>query len=321
MSEIIHGLSNAEYHHGEKWRDYISSSQLKLYAVSPKAYKYAMEHPQEQTDAMKFGSLFHDLMASLAEVKGDIPQDLVEKTVDYHTIVFEPPINEKTGKPYGAGTKVYNEAFESVKEEYPFAEIVSRQGQDALKGMLQSVLFNCGATSEQVRKLLKWTKATEVSYFYENEDGIKIKIRPDHLTKGYKLVDWKSCSLKSLDEDSIAKQIIQYRYDVSLSMYQYVLHEMEGKWCQPFLAFVSKIPPHESVICDMSEWCYSYDKEFDIVSPGVGAMEFSRLLKLHTDCVKANEWPGIEHTLSESDNKIMKPAVPYWFGRKYFEEE
>lgn len=72
MSEIIHDLSNEEYHdRNGKYRDYISSSLLKLYTKSPAAYKYALDHPQQETDAMCFGSLFHNLMASLAEHNGD----------------------------------------------------------------------------------------------------------------------------------------------------------------------------------------------------------------------------------------------------------
>ena len=320
MSEIIHGLSNDEYHDPNgKWGEYVSSTALKRYLISPRAYKYALTHPEAETDAMKFGSLFHDLMAYLAESMGDWQRGYAEWLG--RLARFDAPINPKTNQPYGATTKAYAEAYQQFLADNEGKTVVNALDSDLAADMAYSLLNDCGTTSEQVRKLLKWTKATEVSYFYEDDNEIKIKIRPDHLTNGYKLVDWKSCSLKSLDEDSIAKQIIQYRYDVSLSQYQYVLNKMEGKWYTPFLVFVSKIPPYESVICDMSEWCYSYNKEFDIVTPGVGALEFSRLLQLHTECVKANEWPGIEHTLSESDNKIMNPAVPYWFGRKYFEEE
>lgn len=47
----------------------------------------------------------------------------------------------------------------------------------------------------------------------------------------------------------------------------------------------------------------------------------SDLLDLHTECVKNNEWPGAENTIEADGNtRIMKPAVPYWLGMKYFEE-
>ena len=186
--------------------------------------------------------------------------------------------------------------------------------------MIQSLLCDSGATSEQVRKLLKWAKATEVSYFYETEDGIKLKVRPDLLTHG-KIVDWKTCSLDSLDEDGIARQIIKYRYDVSLSMYQWTIFQIEKKWYTPILVFVQKQEPFDRVMCDISEWCYQYFPDEDFVKPGVGAMEFRKLLDLHTECVRNNEWPGAESSIEADGNtRIMKPAVPYWFGMKYFDE-
>ena len=186
--------------------------------------------------------------------------------------------------------------------------------------MSQSLLCDSGATSEQVRKLLKWAKATEVSYFYETEDGIKLKVRPDLLTKT-KLVDWKTCSLDSLDEDSIARQIIKYRYDVSLAMYQWTIFQIEKKWYTPILVFVQKQEPFDCVMCDISEWCYQYDKTYDVVTMGCGALEFRRLLDLHAECVRKNEWPGAESSIEADGNvRIMKPKIPAYFGMKYYNE-
>lgn len=233
--------------------------------------------------------------------------------------VFEPPVNEKTGQPYGSTTKAYTTAYEAFLQSSEGKQIASVDELSLVQKMCQSLLIDSGATSEQVRKLLKWAKATEVSYFYETEEGIKLKVRPDLLTRD-KLIDWKTCALDSLDEDNIARQIIKYRYDVSLSMYQYVLHEIEGKWYTPILVFVQKSAPYDAVMCDISEWCYTYDTGEDFVKPGVGAMEFKRLLDLHTECVKNNEWPGAENSIEADGNtRIMKPTVPYWLGMKYFE--
>lgn len=104
-------------------------------------------------------------------------------------------------------------------------------------------------------------------------------------------------------------------------MYQFVIHEIENKWYTPILVFVQKQEPFDAVMCDISEWCYSYDPNEDFVKPGVGALEFRKLLDLHTGCVKNNEWPGAENTIEADGNtRIMKPAVPYWYAMKYFEE-
>lgn len=297
----------------------MSSSQLKWYLRSPKFFKHNIDNPtEEKSDALRFGSLFHDLMACSAEHYDNGTKAIAEWM--RHIAIFDPPKNEKTGQPYGSTTKAYKEAYEAFLQANEGKLIVSRDEANLAYNMANSLLRDCGATSEQVRKLLKWAKATEVSYFYETEEGIKLKVRPDLLTKT-KLVDWKTCSLDSLDEDSIARQIIKYRYDVSLAMYQYVLHAIEGKWYTPILVFVQKQEPFDCVMCDISEWCYQYDKTYDVVTMGCGALEFRKLLDLHTECVRNNEWPGAESSIEADGNtRIMKPAVPYWLGIKYFEE-
>lgn len=316
MENIIYGLSNEDYHHSPPYNEYLSSSQLKAYAKSPKFAKFMLDNPQEQTDAMRFGSLFHDLMASLAGANGMWAQGYGAWLDGLAR--FDPPMNPKTNVYYGATTKAYAEAYQKFLADNEGKTVVKTTDSDLASDMAYTLLNNCGATSEQVRKLLKWAKAVEVSYFYEAEDGIKLKVRPDLLTRD-KLIDWKTCALDSLDEESIARQIIKYRYDVSLSMYQYVLHEIAGKWYKPYLVFVTKSEPYDAVIADISEWCYRYEPEIDFTSIGVGAMEFKRLLDLHTQCVKTNEWPGAESALPEENNAIMKPEVPYYFGKKYFE--
>lgn len=319
MNNTIYGLSNYAYHNESPYSDYLSSSSLKLYLKSPKAAKFALDNPTEdKSDALRLGSLFHDLMASCAE-HYDNDTAAIQTWLD-GIAVFTPPVNGKTGQPYGSTTKAYKEAYETFLQANEGKTIASQEEVDTVLKMYQSLLIDCGATSEQVCKLLKWAKATEVSYFYETEDGLKLKVRPDLLTTN-KIVDWKTTALDSLDEDSIAKAIIKYGYHISLSMYQVVLHEIEGKWYTPILVFVQKQEPFDAVMCDISEWCYSYDPDEDFVKPGVGALEFRKLLDLHTGCVKNNEWPGAENTIEADGNtRIMKPAVPYWYAMKYFEE-
>lgn len=318
MERIIHNLSNEEYHHGELYKDWLSSTSLKHYLKSPRYAKYMLDTTEEKSDALRFGSLFHDLMACLAEANGDWGKGFT-KWKD-GIAIFDPPINPKTGVYYGATTKAYAEAYELFLADNQGKTVAHVLEADLAGDMACSLIRDSGSTSLQVRKLLKWAKATEVSYFYETEDGIKLKIRPDLLTRD-KLVDWKTCSFDSLDEESIARQIIKYRYDVSLSMYQYILHEIEGKWYTPILIFVQKTEPFDCVMCDISEWCYQYDKTYDVVTMGCGALEFRRLLDLHTECVKNNEWPGAENSIEADGNvKIMKPKIPAYFGMKYYNE-
>lgn len=319
MNNTIYGLSNYAYHNESPYSDYLSSSSLKLYLKSPKAAKFALDNPTEdKSDVLRIGSLFHDLMACSAEHYDNGTKAIAEWM--RHIAVFDPPKNEKTGQLYGSTTKAYKEAYEVFLQANEGKMIASNDEISVINQMYKSLLCDSGATSEQVRKLLRWAKATEVSYFYETEDGIKLKVRPDLLTKT-KLVDWKTCSLDSLDEDSIARQIIKYRYDVSLAMYQWTIFQIEKKWYAPILVFVQKQEPFDCVMCDISEWCYQYDKTYDVVTMGCGALEFRRLLDLHAECVRKNEWPGAETSIEADGNvRIMKPKIPAYFGMKYYNE-
>lgn len=312
MENVIYGLSNEDYHHSPPYNEYLSSSLLKHYLKSPRAAKYAMENPQEETEAMRFGSLFHMAM-QLYQQHGTI-----EAFWD-SVAIFQPPKNPKTDQPYGATTKTYAKAYNKFLADNQGKEVATLAEAQQIDDMVGALVRPevGGAIARLVRRLLREAKATEVSYFYETEDGIKLKIRPDLLSDGL-IIDWKTSSLDSLDEESIARQIIKYRYDISLSMYQYVLHEITGKWYKPYLGFVTKSEPYDAMVADISEWCYNYDEEYDLVTPGVGAVEFKSLLDFHTRCVKANKWPGAESILPEGSKAVMRPEVPAYFGRKVF---
>lgn len=313
--EIIENLSNEEYHHGEAYKGYISSSQLKLYAKSPAVYKYLIEHPQEQTDAMRFGNLFHDLMAAIAESNGDysMGHDKWVKGV----ASFLPPINEKTGQPYGTTTKAYAEAYQRFLADNEGLTIAPSQDVMLVVQMAQSLLNDCGSTSVQVRKLLKWGKP-EVSIFYETEESIKLKIRPDLLT-GQKIVDWKTVNTDDLSEESLNRIILKYGYHISAAMYQWVAHEVLGKWLDFYLVFVSKLPPYDAVMVDMKMYGYQYIADMDIVIPHTGALEFKRLLDLHTKCLNADYWPGAETFISGDKYKILEIKPPKYYENKFID--
>lgn len=311
MSDVVSGLSNEEYHRGADYACYLSSTQLKWYARSPRYARYMMGHPQEQTDAMRFGSLFHDAIVSFQQ------HGSIEAFYD-SVVIFKAPVNEKTDQPYGNTTKTYKEALLNLQTQNAGKEIVTVDEVLIIDDMVGSMLFQCGSTSEQVRKLLKWGKP-EVSIFHETEDGIKLKVRPDLLTNS-KIIDWKTTNSSDLSEDAINRMILTYGYHISAAMYQWVAHEVLGKWLTFYLVFVSKEEPHDCVMVDMSNYGYRYQKELDMVSPGCGAIEFRRLLDLHTRCTKENRWPGAETFISGDRHKILEINPPGWYERKFIEE-
>lgn len=308
MESIIHGLSNEAYHHEAPYSEYLSSSQLKRYTVSPKAFKFALDNPKEEkSDALRFGSLFHDLMANCAEHYDNGTAAIAEWLRGI--AVFTPPKNEKTGQPYGATTKAYKEAYEAFMQANECKTIASQEEVDTVLKMNQSLLIDCGATSEQVFKLLKWGKP-EVSHFIEYE-GCKFKWRPDLETRR-KIVDWKTVATDDLSERSINAQIAKFGYDISAAFYLFMEHERTGQWKQFYWVFVSKQPPYDAVLVDASEWTYKH--EDGIVLSQVGAIKMKALLDLHIKCTREQSWPGAEIFIPQSDNgmRIMRPIPPAW---------
>ena len=313
----IYGLSNEDYHNSEPYRQYLSSSQLKKLLISPKAFKYSLDNPEEtKSDALRFGSLFHDLMASYAD---HYDNELAAiKQWEQGIAIFEPPVNKSTNKPYGATANLYKEVYAAFLQANEGKLIVSREEADLAYNMGNSLLRDSGSISEQVRKLLRWGKP-EVSHFVEYE-GCRFKWRPDLETKR-KIVDWKTVSTDDLSEESINRIILKYGYHVSAAFYQFFEHERTGIWKQFILVLVSKVAPYDCVMVDMSNYCYRYLPDVDMVIPGPGAMEFKRLLDLHIKCSKENHWPGAETFIPDNNGvRMLEIQPPRYYANRFIEE-
>lgn len=302
---IIVGLDNEIYHRGEGYDQYLSSTQIKDFLVSPKYAKYKKEHPEEFTisdDALEFGSMYHAYMESLLK-HGDSSE------FDKQYRVFDAPINERTGKPYGRETAKYIAALEVVKQEHPDWEFVSEDRVALVKLMVGELLNNCGETSKQVRTILKQGQS-EVSHFVEYE-GCKFKFRPDVETKR-KIVDWKTVSLESLHPGAIAKTITKFRYGISAAFYQFFEHEQSGVWKDFYWVFQQKTPPYDAVMVSASHWAYSYIKEYDMVSMGPSALLFKKLLDQYIECQKTGIYQGAEIFIEPGykGHRIMEVDAP-----------
>lgn len=335
IESIIYGLSNDQYHRGELEREYLSSSQLKWYRKSPRYAKHMLDAltyrdatvvcnnsaviniAEGKSDALHFGSLFHSYIECAAKRVNNDP-DTIEELWMQQLAVFTPPLNESKGQPYGSTTKAYAAAYESFLKANGNKLIASQNEIDTVKAMVRSLMYESGATSEQVKKLLNWGKP-EVSHFIEYE-GCKFKWRPD-LESPRKIVDWKTVATDDLSEESINRIILKYDYHISSAMYQFFTHEQSGVWKQFILALVSKVPPYDSVMVDMANYGYRYYLEDDFVSMGPGAMEFKELLDLHIKCTKENHWPGAENAIPEDNGvRIMEIMPPRYYSNRFIEE-
>lgn len=310
METKIRRLSNEDYHRSPEFAEYVSSTQLKEYLKSPMQFRHQQLYDDhEETPAMHLGSLFHATMEHYIE-NGSL------ETIADTIAVFDPPKNPKTEKPYGATTNAYQNALESFLAEHKGGNYATEEELSQVLAMAESVTEKSESTALVVKRFCRWAKEVETSYLL-NEDGVKLKVRPDLLTNG-KLVDWKTTSLDSLSEENVVKTILKYRYDISLSMYQYVLHKVYDIWYTPYLVIVQSKAPYDSIVVDMTNFCFDYSKEADMMLENVGAKEFLRLKALHKQCLESNEWRGADNGIEPDDNglRIMKPSVPAWLDRK-----
>lgn len=312
IEPTIYGLSNKAYHFEAPYTDYLSSSQLKFYSKSPRYAKFMLDSAAaEESDALRFGSLFHDIMAALSD--GATLSEVLDAIV-----VFEPPINESRGIPYTVTSGKYKDAYAQFLDAAKCSLVATADEKATVSLMIRSLLNDSGATSAQVRKLLRWGKA-EVSHFVEYE-GCRFKYRPD-LESPRKIVDWKTVATDDLSEENLNRIILRYGYHISAAFYQFFEHERTGVWKQFIIVFVSKVAPYDCVMVDMSTYGYRYIADADYVCIGPGAIEFKKLLDLHIKCTKENYWPGAEAFIpADNDIRILEIQPPRYYENKFIED-
>lgn len=306
------GISNNEYHRGEKWQDFISSTGLKHYLISPKYYKWAKENPKGiGVEAALKGSVYHEMLASYVN-KGNYSD------FNDNFFVFAPPVNEKTGKPYGYNTKAWTEEYEAQVAANPGKEVCTTEEVDMATRMIDQILSGNSQKSRDILHLIKHGEA-ETSHFVEYE-GMRYKYRTD-LKTIKKIVDWKTVPLGVAHPDEFPRQIKNYGYHISAAMYQFFERLVTGKWKKFYWVVQEKEPPYDFMIHDSSEWTWNIIKDDDeYVEPRLGAQIFMMLCEMHSHCTNIQQWPGYEIYVEPDwkKHRIAMPEVPNYLKMKMF---
>lgn len=294
-------MPNNDYHRGEWQKEFISSTQLKRYLVSPKYFQYVRENPDADSvslEASMQGSVYHSMLASLVN-KGNLDEEFLKEY-----FVFEPPVNPKTGKPYGIDTNAYREVYQQALLDNPGKEATSQAEVETARKMINCLLNACGRTSDAVKQLIEWGQA-ETSFFCEYK-GWKFKVRTDLQTQN-KIVDWKTISAPDLHQSTVVRQINKLHYGISAAFYQFFLHEITGQWKEFYWVFQQKEAPYDAVLVSASDVAYSYNEEREYLRRGPAACQFEALLRQHLRCHDTGYFPGAEVFLlpSFSGQRIM----------------
>ena len=208
-NELVYDLPNDEYHSMEG----ISKSSLDLIHKSPAHYKYFLENPREQTEAMAIGSAVHTAV---------LEPDLFDK--EY---VVAPKIDRRTKK---------------GKEEY--AEFVEENGDK--KTLDKPTYEMIMGISDKVNSIPLFQSImdgakTEVSAFYRDGDILR-KSRADIYREDGILADLKTCQDASYA--AVQRSIHSWRYYVQSPFYldNFTL-ATNRKYDQFIFIFVEKTPP------------------------------------------------------------------------------
>ena len=311
IEDTIYNLPNEEYHRGERFKDFLSSTQIKDYMVSPKFARYKALHPEMfeiSIEASEKGSLYHDAMESLVNT------GTLDKWRN-NLLVFEPPINPKTGCQYGRDTQKYQIALIEAKKSNPGKTLTSTTDIQLVETMVYELLNNCRDTSKQIRQILKWGKA-EVSHFVEYE-GCKFKYRPDVET-AKKIVDWKTLAVDDLHEETVNRTIAKFHYGISAAFYQFFEHERTGVWKEFYWVMQQKIAPYDAVFVSAANWAFHL--EDGIVKMGASALAFKKLLDQHVYCTQNNDFDGAQIFIQPGfkGRRIMVPDTPAFEKNKMF---
>ena len=294
-------MPNENYHRGEWQREFVSSTTLKNMLVSPKYFKHCLFSPKQisQSAAIQ-GSIYHSMLESMCK------NGCIDGVFD-EFFVFQAPINPKTGEPYGTSTKAFKEEYELQMENSGGKTPCSEEEIAIAKAMVDSLLNDCGQTSEIVNHLLS-IGTPEVSFFLEYE-GAKFKFRTDLITKN-KIVDWKSIAADDLHEDTINKQISKMNYGFSAAFYQFFCYQATGQWVEFLWVFQQKSAPYDAVIVSASDWAYSVDYTGNLIK-GPSALEFEHCLGKYIECRANGYFPGAESLIPETNGyKVMYAGVP-----------
>ena len=222
---------------------------------SPLHYKYAVEHPEEPTEALRFGIAAHKY--------------ILEPGAFWDEYVEAPKIDRRTK----AGKEAYNALLASGKE------FITETDMETIRAMDEALCSNPTAAA-----LLK-TGDHEVSFQWADEEtGEPCKCRPDVLTQyngdDY-IVDYKTTT--SCEPGHFERSCRAYGYKLQAGMYtEGVLNSTFAKCKFAFVA-QEKTPPYAVRV-------YFCDEGF----VDEGLQMYRELVDLYHKCKESGEWPGYE---------------------------
>lgn len=203
----------------EDYRAYpaLNFHSLANFHRDPRAWKDGFFEQKEETDAMRFGTALH---ARILE-----GESVYEDKVG----VFLPPINEKTGEPYGSGTKTFKEAYLEFLKDNAGKTIISREDSKIIEKLAESFFFHPTAARILGERDFRHTEMAVKGIWEVGGTNVEVKGRIDCYSD-MGLVDVKTTS--NLDDtsgrDRFRYAIYDFKYLVQLGFYHRLLTDCLG---------------------------------------------------------------------------------------------
>lgn len=242
-------MTNAEY----RAHPAISRSDLFKISKSPLHFRYEMDHPQEKTQALIFGSAFHKLV--------------LEPDTFYDEFSVVPDVDRRTK----AGREFWDDYMKSVP---PWNDLIRVDDFALINDMAESIKSN-----KYARALLAGQH--EQSFFWTDEmTGEECKCRTDILADigGVHIIaDLKTCT--AADTKSFQRDMMKYGYDLQAYMYCEGVKQNTGIDHQFVFIAVEKTPPY-AVNIMMAEQ--------GVMESGLD--KFREYIGIYHECKQTGEW-------------------------------
>lgn len=202
----------------KEYRDYpaLNFHTLADFHKDPRAWKEGLFGTADDNDSMRFGTALH------AKI-------LQENEYDNLVATFKEPINSKTGKPFGATTKAYEDAFNEFAKNNEGKTIIGEEDAKTIDALYESYCFHNTAPIILGETGFRHTETSVKGFLTVGESKVEVKGRIDcYGTSG--LVDVKTTKelTDSTGRDKFLRTVYEYKYLVQLGFYHLLLTDVLG---------------------------------------------------------------------------------------------
>lgn len=264
--------SNKQYHSD---KEYISSSGLRMYLKSPLHYKHYVEHGEESNPAFVMGSLYHTAILEPEKLK-----------LEYIRTIHRPDqskgMTAKTNKEWRSGLEARGR------------HVVDEMTWETVQAMKKKL----SESDDLVRLIDKGMN--EHSYYIDGFEGVKVKTRPDKVTK-HAVIDFKTTDNASVE--GFTRTIFKYGYHIQAALYLDVLKQFESQDRQFVFVVQEKKEPYAYQLFRLDEEVIEY-----------GRWKYLDLIEKHKKCLEEDKWGGYEQFNEESSKGVTTIKLPGWIN-------